>query len=269
MSRGASRGGWWRRTPGPDRATPGPRDPAVAPGVPRADDVAHGCVVRLEDVHVRLGEREVLRGVDVELRERRIGIVGANGSGKSTLARLLNGLVLPTAGRVLVDGLDTRRDGPAVRRRVGFVFTDPDAQIVMPTVAEDVAYSLRHVPAGERAAVVHAALAARGLADHADHPAHLLSGGQKQLLALTSVLAAGPRLVVADEPTTLLDLRNTRRFAAELASLPQQVVLVSHDLSLMDATDRVLVVDGGRVVADDEPAAAVAHYRRLVDDGPR
>ena len=151
---------------------------------------------------------------------------------------------------------------------MGGVVTDPDAQIVMPTGAEDVAYSLRGVPADERAAVVRRALAARGLAEHADHPAHLLSGGQKQLLALTSVLAAGPRLVVADEPTTLLDLRNTRRVAAELASLPQQVVLVSHDLALMDAMDRVLVVDGGRVVADDAPGPAVAHYRRLVDAGP-
>lgn len=253
------------------------RRPAVegAPGTSAAPSGASdrptagtGCAVRLEDVHVRLGEREVLRGIDLELRERRVGIVGANGSGKSTLARLLNGLVVPTSGRVLVDGLDTRRDGAAVRRLVGFVFTDPDAQIVMPTVAEDVAYSLRRLPAAERDALVRAALAARGLADHADHPAHLLSGGQKQLLALTSVLAAGPRLVVADEPTTLLDLRNTRRFAAELAGLPQQVVLVSHDLSLLGAMDRVLVVDGGRVVADDAPGPAVEHYRRLVDEAP-
>ncbi|KAJ8144543.1 hypothetical protein OY671_002375, partial [Metschnikowia pulcherrima] len=232
-----------------------------APDAPIEDD-AGGCVVRLEDVHVRLGERDVSRGVSLESREHRVGVVGANGSGKSTSARSLNGLVVPTAGRVLVDGLDTRRQGAAVRRRVGFVFTDPDAQIVMPTVAEDVAYSSRGVPADERAAVVRRALAARGLAEHADHPAHSLSGGQKQLLALTSVLAAGPRLVVADEPTTLLDSRNTRRVAAELASLPQQVVLVSHDLALMDAMDRVLVVDGGRVVADDAPGPAVAHYRR-------
>lgn len=236
----------------------------------------------LDGVHVTLGDRPVLRGVDLELTERRIGVVGANGSGKSTLARLLNGLVLPTAGRVTVDGLDTRTDGPAVRRRVGFVFTDPDAQIIMPTVAEDVAYSLRRparraprrlrdglrdragLDAAARDAVVHQALRDRGLDGHADHPAHLLSGGQKQLLALTSVLVAGPELVVADEPTTLLDLRNARRVAAELRALDQQVVVVTHDLALLEGYDRVLVVDDGRVVADDAPAPALAHYLRLM-----
>ncbi|RXR28004.1 ABC transporter ATP-binding protein [Oerskovia turbata] len=229
-----------------------------------------GCVVGLEDVHVRLGERDVLRGITVDLTERRIGIVGANGSGKSTLARLLNGLVLPTHGTVRVDGLDTRRAGAQVRRRVGFVFSDPDAQIVMPTVAEDVAYSLRRSE-HDRAArdrLVADWLARHGLDGHADHPAHLLSGGQKQLLALTSVLVTSPRLVVADEPTTLLDLRNTRRVAALLAEIPQQVVLVSHDLDLMTGYDRVLVIDEGRVVADDQPAPAIAYYRRHLDERP-
>jgi biotin transport system ATP-binding protein len=102
-----------------------------------------GVTLRLEGVGHRFGDRVVLRDVDLVLTEHRIGIVGANGSGKSTLARLFNGLVVPSRGRVLVDDLDTRHRGAAVRRRVGFVFTDPDAQIVMPTVGEDVAFSLR------------------------------------------------------------------------------------------------------------------------------
>ena len=104
-------------------------------------------VIEAQGVSHRYGERgagrTVLEGIDVRLSEPRVGIVGANGSGKSTFARMLNGLVLPTAGRVLVDGLDTRTDGREVRRRVGFCFTDPDAQIVMPTVGEDVAFGLR------------------------------------------------------------------------------------------------------------------------------
>nr|WP_216645364.1 ABC transporter ATP-binding protein [Isoptericola halotolerans] len=220
----------------------------------------------MEGVHVRHGEREVLHDVSLRLRERRVAVIGANGSGKSTLARLLNGLVLPSSGRVSVDGLDTRRRGREVRRRVGFVFTDPDAQIIMPTVAEDVAYSLRRsgLSKVEVAARVAAELDRHGLAGHADHPAHLLSGGQKQLLALTSVLVTDPRLVVADEPTTLLDLRNTRAVAERLAALDQHVVLVTHDLELVTGFDRVLVVDGGRVVVDDVPAVAVPAYRRLM-----
>jgi biotin transport system ATP-binding protein len=233
-------------------------------------DRAPRVTVRLDDVHVRLGERDVLRGIDLELTEHRVGVVGANGSGKSTLARLLNGLVVPTRGDVVVDGLDTRTQGAAVRRLVGFVFTDPDAQIVMPTVAEDVAYSLRprrgepSLPEAERAAVVHAALAERGLAGHADHPAHLLSGGQKQLLAITSVLVTEPRLLVADEPTTLLDLRNSRAIGRLLGSLTQQVVVVTHQLDLVEDFDRVIVVEAGRIVADDEPATALDAYRALI-----
>ncbi|WP_402464526.1 energy-coupling factor ABC transporter ATP-binding protein [Isoptericola aurantiacus] len=222
--------------------------------------------VVLEDVHVRREGRDVLRGVSLRLSQERVAVIGANGSGKSTLARLLNGLVVPTSGRVLVDGLDTRRRGRDVRRRVGFVFTDPDAQIVMPTVAEDVAYSLRRsglTPAQVRDRVA-AELHRHGLADHADHPAHLLSGGQKQLLALVSVLVTAPDLVVADEPTTLLDLRNTRAIARRLAALDQQLVLVTHDLDLVSGFDRVLVVDEGRVVVDDVPTVAVPAYRALM-----
>jgi len=224
-------------------------------------------VIEVRDVTHRYGERTVLSDVDVTLAENRVGIVGANGSGKSTFVRLLNGLVLPSAGRVTVDGLDTRGDGREVRRLVGFCFTDPDAQIVMPTVAEDVAFGLRRrgLSKAEAKARVTDALAAYGLADHADHPAHLLSGGQKQLLALTSVLVTEPALLVMDEPTTLLDLRNARMVSGVVAALPQQVVLVTHHLDLLDGFDRVLVFDEGRLVCDDPPDVAVRHYRKLME----
>jgi biotin transport system ATP-binding protein len=245
------------------------RDEGV-PGEAAADASSGPTTLRLDGVQVTLGERDVLREIDLDLTQRRIGIIGANGSGKSTLARLLNGLVLPTEGHVSIDGLDTAKDGSAVRRLVGFVFTDPDAQIVMPTVAEDVAYSLRPrhgrpgLPPERRDAIVHAALTERGLADHADHPAHLLSGGQKQLLAITSVLVAGPRVVVADEPTTLLDLRNARAVHELFRGVDQQVVVVTHDLDMLADYDRVLVVDDGRVVVDDEPHPAISWYRRAM-----
>jgi len=227
-------------------------------------------LIEVEDVRHTYGTgtaaRTVLSGVSVRATEQRIGVIGANGSGKSTFARLLNGLVLPTAGRVRVAGYDTASRGREVRRRVGFCFTDPDAQIVMPTVAEDVAFGLRRrgVPKAEAADRVAAVLASYGLGDHHDHPAHLLSGGQKQLLALASVMVTEPELLVMDEPTTLLDLRNARRVSEVVAGLPQQVVLVTHHLDLLDGFDRVLVFDEGRLVCDDTPAAAVGHYRALM-----
>ncbi|MFI6501253.1 energy-coupling factor ABC transporter ATP-binding protein [Nonomuraea typhae] len=223
-------------------------------------------MIELKDVRVRLAERDVLDGLTLTLPERRIGVVGANGSGKSTFARLLNGLALPASGSVRVLGMDTRREAAKIRRRVGFVFTDPDAQIVMPTVAEDVAFSLRRkgLSKAEVNELVTDVLSRYGLAGHADHPAHQLSGGQKQLLALCSVLVLEPDILVMDEPTTLLDLRNSRQVARVIAELPQQVVVVSHDLELLAGFDRVLVLDQGKLVADGPPASALACYRELM-----
>ena len=221
-------------------------------------------VTHVYDAHGR--SRTVLREVTVRLVERRIGIIGANGSGKSTFARLLNGLVLPTRGTVSVNGLDTRADGRGVRRQVGFCFTNPDAQIVMPTVSEDVAFGLRKAKLSKAdvASRVQQVLERFELADHADHPAHLLSGGQKQLLALASVLVTEPSILVLDEPTTLLDLRNTQRVAEHLAALDQQVLLVTHDLEQLTGYDRVLVFDEARLVHDGLPEDAVEHYRKLM-----
>ena len=216
------------------------------------------------------GGAPVLRDVTVRLTEQRVGVIGANGSGKSTFARMLNGLVVPEQGTVTLDGLDTARQGKEVRRRVGFCFTDPDAQIVMPTVAEDVAFSLRRrgLTRTEVDARVEAALAAHGLAGRGDHPAHLLSGGQKQLLALAAVLVTEPDLLVMDEPTTLLDIRNARRVAEVVRGLPQQVVLVTHHLDLLADFDRVLVFDDSRLVHDGSPADSIDAYLDLMASAP-
>lgn len=212
------------------------------------------------------GRAPVLRDLSVQLDEHRIGIIGANGSGKSTFARMLNGLVVPEQGTVTLDGLDTAKKGRDVRKRVGFCFTDPDSQIVMPTVAEDIAFGLRRrgLSKNEIATRVDAALTVHGLEGRGDHPAHLLSGGQKQLLALASVLVTEPDLLVMDEPTTLLDIRNARRVADAVRALPQQVVLVTHHLDLLADFDRVLVFDDSRLVHDSSPADATAHYLDLM-----
>ena len=110
-------------------------------------------------------------------------------------------------------------------------------------------------------------LARFGLGGHADHPAHLLSSGQKQLLALASVLVTEPEVLVCDEPTTLLDLRNSRQVSALLEGLPQRVVLVTHDLELLRGWQRVLVIDEGRVVADSPAAQSIGHYQALMGAG--
>ncbi|MEU5426025.1 ABC transporter ATP-binding protein [Streptomyces olivoreticuli] len=219
-------------------------------------------MIEIEGVSQWFGERHVLRDVGLTLTEDRIGVIGSNGSGKSTFARLLNGLLVPSKGRVAVDGLDTGRKGREVRRRVGFVFQDPDIQIVMPTVAEDLAFGLkRHgLSKAEIALRVTEVLAEYGLSEFRDHPAHLLSGGQKQLLAIAAVLVTGPRYVVFDEPTTLLDLRNRRRVGKLVRELEQKVVVVSHDLELLAGFERVIVFDGGRVVADGPAEESVAAY---------
>ena len=210
--------------------------------------------------------RVLLDGVDLTLPERRIGVIGANGSGKSTLLRLLNGLMLPTSGRVLVDGLDTRTDGRAVRQRVGFVFTDPLAQLVMATPADDIELSLRRTIKDRSARRQRARdlLAGRGLGALADQSVYDLSGGERQLVALTSILATDPSVVVADEPTTLLDLRNRERVRQALTGLDQQLVLATHDLEMAAEMDRVLVVEDGRVVADGAPRDAIASYLELM-----
>ncbi|WP_327141422.1 energy-coupling factor ABC transporter ATP-binding protein [Nocardia sp. NBC_01327] len=219
-------------------------------------------MIELEGVSHRFGEREVLQRLDLTLAEGRIAVVGSNGSGKSTFARLLNGLQVPTEGKVRVDGLDTRKQGKAVRRQVGFVFQDPDVQIVMPTVAEDVAFGLKHhgLTKTEIPERVSEVLAEYGLSEFRDHPAHLLSGGQKQLLAIAAVLSVRPRYVIFDEPTTLLDLRNKRRISQLLHELPQQIVVISHDLDLLADFDRVLVFDEGRLVEDGPPAETIPRY---------
>ena len=223
-------------------------------------------MIRFENVSVQFDQRRVLENIDLALGEKRIGIIGANGSGKSTFVRLLNGLQTATSGRVLVDDLDPAKDGRKVRRHVGFVFQNPDNQIVYPVVEEDLAFGLKslRLPRDEINRRIDEILARYDLSDFKTHPSHLLSGGQKQLLAISGVLVMAPRYVVFDEPTTLLDLRNRNRVERAIADLDQTVITVSHDLDLITDYDRVLVIENGRIAVDDRPAVAIARYREMM-----
>lgn len=226
--------------------------------------------IEFEGASVSYDDTTVLEPLTVQLEERRIGIIGSNGSGKSTTVRLINGLITPTTGRVLFDGLDPTRDGKAIRKRVGFVFSDADSQIVMPQVADDVAFSLRRfkLPREEVQARVADVLERFDLADKATNSPHTLSGGEKQMLALASVLVIQPETVIADEPTTLLDLRNRRRIINELLKLEQQLLVVTHDLEMLEQFDRVLCIDDGKLAYDGTPDAAITAYIEMMESKP-
>ena len=223
----------------------------------------------LRDVRVERDGRPILHDVDLTLGDSRIAVIGLNGSGKSTLVRLLNGLIVPEQGSVVRAGLDTRtaRDARALRRQVGFVFQNPDNQVVMPIVADDVAFGLKNlkVAKSEIPGRVAAGLDRFGLAGLGDRESATLSGGEKQLLALAAVLVMDPAVVIMDEPTTMLDLLNTRRLLEIVNSLDQQVIMVSHHLDLLSDWDRVVLVHEGRIAADGAPGEVVAHYRVLVE----
>ena len=226
--------------------------------------------IDFNNVSVSSDDKQVLTNISLTLSEQRIGIIGANGGGKSTLVRLINGLGEPTEGEVLVDTVDVAKHGKEVRRKVGFVFSDAENQIVMPNVRDDVDFSLRRLklPKAERAARVDAALERFGLSSLAEQSPHTLSGGQKQLLALAAVLVMQPTVIIADEPTTLLDLRNRDRIRREFARLEQQLIVVTHDLDFLSDFDRVLCIDNHRVAADGAPGDVIPFYTDLMASRP-
>ncbi|MDK8798640.1 MULTISPECIES: energy-coupling factor ABC transporter ATP-binding protein [Corynebacterium] len=227
-------------------------------------------VIEFKGAAVTYDGNTVLQPLTTRLSEQRIGIIGSNGSGKSTTVRLINGLIEPTSGQVLYDDLSPTTQGRDVRKRVGFVFSDAESQIVMPRVSDDVAFSLRRfkLPRDEVRSRVDDALARFELTDLAENSPHTLSGGEKQMLALASVMVIEPDTIIADEPTTLLDLRNRKRIVRELNALEQQLIVVTHDLDMLRDFERVLVIDDGALVYDSNPADAIAFYTDLMDKKP-
>lgn len=230
---------------------------------PAAAGPRRGQTLRFEAVTVTRGDRPALDGVTLTIDEPRVGIVGLNGSGKSTLLKLAVGLVPPASGRVTVDGRDVATEADAIRRDTGFLFQTPDNQIVLPIVGEDVGFGLKRLRLGraETAARVAATLDRLGIGALSARRIHELSGGERQLVALAGMLALEPKTVLFDEPTSQLDLRNRNRFRDLLAALPEQALVVSHDLDLLADFPRVLVVEDGRIACDAPAGEALAFYR--------
>lgn len=220
--------------------------------------------IRFEGAGVSYGARVALAPVTLQLIEKRIGIIGLNGSGKTTFARLINGLTKPSIGRVIVNGRDTA-DAKAVLTDVGFIFQSPQNQIILPVVRDDIAFGLKcrgYKPA-EITAKVEAVLQRFSAARLADRRAHELSGGELQLAALCSVLATGPDILILDEPTNQLDLKNRSLVQRLVESLPESAIVISHDLELVADYERVLVFHEGILVADAPAGEAIRRYREI------
>ena len=217
----------------------------------------------------------VLDHVDLDIEAGTfVAILGHNGSGKSTFAKHLNAILLPTAGKVYVDGMDTTDEDRLldIRRQVGMVFQNPDNQIVASVVEEDVAFAPENlgVPSEEIRRRVDEALEAVGMTEYARHAPHLLSGGQKQRVAIAGVLAMRPRCIVLDEPTAMLDPVGRREVLDTVCRLQRElgmaVVLITHHMDEAARAQRLVVMDNGHVVMDGPPAQVfqnVVGLRRL------
>ncbi|WP_018239011.1 energy-coupling factor ABC transporter ATP-binding protein [Ensifer sp. BR816] len=221
--------------------------------------------IRFTDCSVRFGERVALHPLTLALDERRIGIIGLNGSGKTTFARLINGLVKPTTGHVLVNGLDTVKNDRAVLAEAGFIFQNPQHQLIMPIVSDDIAFGLKNrgLPGNEISSRTDAVLARFGVSHLARRRVHELSGGETQLVAMASVVVTGPKILILDEPTNQLDLRNRRMVAATIDALDEDTIVITHDLGLVEGVERLLLFHEGRLVADGGPGETIRRYHEV------
>ena len=213
-----------------------------------------------------------LRGVDIKIEKGSFVVVlGHNGSGKSTLAKTMNAVLLPSGGKVYVEGMDTLDEALllAIRQRVGMVFQNPDNQIVANVVEEDVAFAPENlgVPTEEIRQRVDNALRAVGMYDFVTHAPHLLSGGQKQRIAIAGIIAMEPECIVLDEATAMLDPVGRREVLSTVHRLNREkgitVVLITHHMNEAEEADRVVVMDGGKVAMDGTPRQVFARVDEL------
>lgn len=217
-----------------------------------------------------------LRGVDVTIERGSFAVIlGHNGSGKSTLAKTFNAVLLPSGGKVYVEGMDTMDESLLleIRRRVGMVFQNPDNQIVANVVEEDVAFAPENlgVPSDEIRKRVDDALEAVGMTQFVKHAPHLLSGGQKQRVAIAGVIAMEPECIVLDEATAMLDPHGRREVLDTIHRLNRErgmtVVLITHHMAEAEEADRVIVMNDGEAAMDGTPREIFAQVERLHELG--
>ena len=235
-------------------------------------------IIKIENLTFAYGEEEapVVKNVSLEIeRGSFVAVLGHNGSGKSTMAKCMNGILLPTEGKVYVNGADTADEAHLldVRRTVGLVFQNPDNQIVASVVEDDVAFAPENlgVPSEEIRERVDAALKSVGMYDFRLHAPHLLSGGQKQRVAIAGVLAMEPECLVLDEPTAMLDPIGRREVLAAVDALHREkgmtVILITHHMSECVGADRLIVMSDGRVTADGTPKEVFSRVEQMRAEG--
>ena len=224
--------------------------------------------IEIDGVSLAREGRAVFAGLDLCLRERRIGIVWRNGAGKSSLLRLMAGLVPPDAGQLRVNGVAVAQDRKAALATLGILFQNPDHQIIFPGVLDEISFGLEQQgqPRAQAQREARAMLARFGHADWEGRLCHTLSQGQRQLVCLMAVLAMRPAWVFFDEPFNSLDLPTALRIEARIAELAQQVVLVTHDPSRLGGFDRIIWLEAGQVAGDGPPAEVLPRYRAAMED---
>ena len=221
-------------------------------------------IIKIENLGFSYAEDgpKILDNINLEIeRGSFVAVLGHNGSGKSTLAKHMNAILLPTEGKVTVNGIDTADENALldIRRTVGMVFQNPDNQIVASVVEDDVAFAPENlgVPPEEIRRRVDDALKCVGMYDYRQHAPHLLSGGQKQRVAIAGVIAMQPECIVLDEPTAMLDPVGRQEVLSAVAKLRAEtgmtVVLITHHMEECIAADRLVVLSGGKMVADGTP----------------
>ena len=233
-------------------------------------------IIDAQDVHYSYEEdaSEAVRGVTLQVRRGEfLCILGHNGSGKSTLAKLLNGLFIPTAGKITVCGMDTRDEEKQldVRRSAGMVFQNPDKQLVATIVEEDVAFGPENlgVPQKELRGRVNGALAAVNMSEFARSSPHKLSGGQKQRIAIAGVLAMQPDIMIMDEPTAMLDPMGRREVINTVMRLNRQehitVVLITHFMEEAALAERLIIMHEGKIAMEGKPRRVLSQIEALKD----
>ncbi|QUS55473.1 energy-coupling factor ABC transporter ATP-binding protein [Pseudovibrio brasiliensis] len=219
--------------------------------------------ISFDHVSIERSGTTIIRDLTVQLPDQRVGIIGRNGSGKSTLVRSLNGLLPVSAGSLHVHGVSAEEGAKKLARVTGFVFQNPDHQLIFPTALEELSFGLRQLGVGKADAKAQglALLQDHGIAPLAERPVHELSEGQKQLICILAVLIMEPKLVVLDEPFSSLDLRTRAALRRKLEKLDQQVIFVSHELDALSDYDKVLWIEDGAVKQFGAPSDVLAAYQ--------